>query len=61
MYLGSKVPDAYILRNYIVLLYDLTHPSPEIGSAAEMLVTPGRALFMDEISTGYLTARQPSR
>lgn len=52
MYLGSKVPNAYILRNYIVLLYDLTHPSPEIGSAAEMLVTPGRALFMDEISTG---------
>jgi ABC-type multidrug transport system ATPase subunit len=30
----------------------LTHPHPAIGAAAEMLVTPGRALFMDEISTG---------
>jgi ABC-type multidrug transport system ATPase subunit len=30
----------------------LTHPYLAIGAAAEMLVTPGRALFMDEISTG---------
>lgn len=28
------------------------NPPPNIDATAEMLVTPGRALFMDEISTG---------
>ncbi len=34
------------------MMVTISDPLPNIDATAEMIVTPGRALFMDEISTG---------